>query len=511
MNILSMNNISKSFFGVPVLNKVSFEVQQSEILGLVGENGAGKSTLMNIVSGMLSKDEGDIYINGNACVFSHPIEAEKSGIIHIHQELNILLELSVIENLFLGKELHSFGLLNEKAMHKKAHDIFHILGLDIDITKKVYQLSLGHQQIIEIAKALLSDNPALIILDEPTSSLANAEIEKLFEVMLQLKNDRKVSFIYVSHRMNELFRICDRIIVLRDGECISSTPTKETNIDEVINMMIGRKIEEQYGENVSVDKSIYDEEPLLQVKNISKGSHFSNINFNVYSGEIFGFYGLVGSGRTDVLKAIFGAEYIDTGEILLHNKCINHNSPSHSIKQGIGFLSEDRKLEGVLSNFNVIKNISISNFSEISKLGYIDQKKEISLVTELIHKLSVKVSSSDISIMSLSGGNQQKALLSRCLNHPLQLLLLDEPTRGIDVGSKQDIYTIIHSLAQQGIAIIMVSSDLLEIIRVADRVAVMHEGNLMKILQKEELSQETIMYYSTNAKKGLIKNETNNK
>ncbi len=501
MNILRIHNISKSFFGVQVLHKVSFAVQQSEIHGLVGENGAGKSTLMNIISGMLPKDEGEIYVNGEPCVFHHPTEAEKAGIIHIHQELTILPELSVIENLFLGKELHSFGVLNEKKMYRKAYEIFDTLGLDIDITKKAYQLSLGHQQIIEIAKALLSDNPALIILDEPTSSLANAEIEKLFEVMLHLKHTKKVSFIYVSHRMNELFRMCDSITILRDGAYITSTPTKDTTIDQVISRMIGRKIEEQYGSTVHVDTSIYDKEPLLQVKGISKKTQFKNVTFNAYAGEILGFYGLVGSGRTDVLKAIFGAEHVDSGTILFDNTSITYSSPSHSIQQGIGFLSEDRKLEGVLANFNVIKNISISNFSEISKFGYIQQKKEHATVESLINKLSVKVSNSHNSILSLSGGNQQKALLSRCLNYPLRLLLLDEPTRGIDVGSKQDIYAIMRSLGEQGIAIIMVSSDLLEIIQVADRVAVMHEGSLMKILQKEELHQETIMHLSTNSKK----------
>lgn len=499
MSILRIHNVSKSFFTVQVLHKVSFDVQHSEIHGLVGENGAGKSTLMNIVSGMLAKDEGEIYVNGKSCMFTHPTEAEKAGLIHIHQELTILPELSVVENLFLGKEMHSFGMLNKKAMSAKAGEIFDALGLDIDMRKKAYQLSLGHQQIIEIAKALLSDNPALIILDEPTSSLANAEIEKLFEVMLQLKNTKKVSFIYVSHRMNELFRICDRITVLRDGAYITSVSTKDTDVDHVIRMMIGRKIEDQYGHNTSVDKKIYEKNSVLQVKNISKGSHFRNISFHAYAGEILGFYGLVGSGRTDVLKAIFGAEHADSGTILLHKKCITHSSPHSSIKRGIGFLSEDRKLEGVLTNFNVIKNISISNFADISKFGCIQQKKECTAAEALIHKLSVKVSNPDISIVSLSGGNQQKALLSRSLNHPLQLLLLDEPTRGIDVGSKQDIYAIMRSLAEQGIAIIMVSSDLLEIIQVADRVAVMHEGTLMKILQKEELSQESIMHLSTNS------------
>ncbi len=507
MNILRIHNVSKSFFSVQVLHKVSFEVRHSEIHGLVGENGAGKSTLMNIVSGMLGKDEGELYLNGKSCMFTHPTEAEKAGLIHIHQELNILPELSVVENLFLGKELHSLGILNKKAMSTKAQEIFDVLGLDIDMKQKASQLSLGHQQIIEIARALLSDNPALIILDEPTSSLANTEIEKLFEVMLQLKNTKKVSFIYVSHRMNELFRICDTITVLRDGSSIASVSTKDTDINHIIRMMIGRKMEDQYGNNTQADKKTYDKNPVLQVKNLSKDSRFHNINFDAYAGEILGFYGLIGSGRTDVLKAIFCAAHADSGAVLFHNKCIMKSNPHSLIKQGIGFLSEDRKLEGVLDNFNVIKNISISNFTEVSKLGYIQQKKERADAQALIRKLSVKVSNPDISIMSLSGGNQQKTLLSRCLNYPLQVLLLDEPTRGIDVGSKQEIYAIMHSLAQQGIAIIMVSSDLLEIIQIADRVAVMHEGNLMKVLQKKELTQEVIMHLSTNstqARKNIV-------
>lgn len=501
MNFLSLKNISKSFYGVQVLKNVSFEVHKAEIHGLIGENGAGKSTLMNITSGMLAHDDGQVIVEEKVCSFSHPVEAEKEGIVHIHQELNILPNLTVVENLFLGREIHKNGVLQEAKMRKKAQEIFIRLGLKLDISIKAGNLSMGHQQMIEIAKSLLHNNVKLIILDEPTSSLANHEIEKLFEIINFLKKNEHVSFIYVSHRMQELFHICNRVTILRDGEYIGTRVVKNTSLDEIIPLMIGRNIQEQYGTHPAIDSALYNVAPVLQVKDMSKGTMFNNVNFALYRGEILGFYGLVGAGRTDVVNAIFGSNKATSGEIFLDANRYSNNTPSSSIKKGIGLLSENRKEEGILDNFSVQSNISISNLEKISRWGIISDTKENQIVQELITKLSVKVSNAKNSILSLSGGNQQKSLLCRCFTYPLKVLLLDEPTRGIDVGSKHDIYQVMRLLAQNGVGLIMVSSDLPEIMGVADRIAIMHEGTLIKILTRNEADEETIMYLSTNTHK----------
>lgn len=498
MSFLALENISKSFYGVPVLRNVSLELQKAEIHGLIGENGAGKSTLMNICSGILTCDEGQIIFEGEKRSFSHPAEAEKAGIIHIHQELNILPDLTVVENLFLGREIHRRGVLQEARMKKKAQHVLDNLGVELDITAKAGSLALGHQQMIEIARALLHNDTKLIILDEPTSSLTQHEIEKLFEIITFLRAQNGVSFIYVSHRMKELFQICARVTILRDGSNVGTRNLVDSSIDEIVPVMIGRKIQEQYGTRQTLDSSIYKKTPVLQVKNISS-EKLKNIYFNLFRGEILGFYGLVGAGRTDLLNAIFGADSVDSGEIILDSIRYRNATPALSIKKGMGLLTENRKEKGIFANLSVQSNISISNPEPISRWNVISHARETRMVQKLVKKLAVKTTDVKHSIVSLSGGNQQKVLLCRNFTYPLKVLLLDEPTRGIDVGSKHDIYLIIRKLAQNNVGLIMVSSELPEILSVADRIAVMHEGKLIKILNRDEANEETVMYLATNA------------
>lgn len=502
MTCVSIEHISKQFYGIPVLNDVSMNIGNSEIFGLIGENGAGKSTLMNIISGLVPRDDGKIILNGVEHNFVHPRVAEQHGIIHIHQELNIFPDLKVVDNLFLGKEIHKYGVLDKTTMNDTSKEIFSRLGQDFDIQEFAGNLSIGHQQMIEIAKAFLHNDVKLIILDEPTASLAENESTKLFEIMELLRSKEGVSFVYVSHRLQELFRVCDTITVLRDGKCIGTRQSKETTLDEIVTMMIGRTIEDQY---VNSDKSttiknhlVATQEEVLRVHKINRKHKFQNISFSLYKGEILGFSGLIGAGRTDVMHAIFGSYPPESGTIFIEGQNYTHPSPSTSLRKGIAFLSEDRKEEGILDNFSVMSNISISNYTKISTMGMISPEKETNLVESLISQLSIKVANFQNSILTLSGGNQQKSLFARSLNIELKILILDEPTRGVDVGAKRDIYQIMHKLTEQGIAIIVVSSDLPEILGISDRIAVMHEGSLIEIVDKKQANQELIMHLSTN-------------
>lgn len=492
---IEMKNISKSFHGVPVLKNVQFSVLPGEAHALMGENGAGKSTLMKILTGVYKKDAGTIFINGEATDFKNPKQAEKAGIAYIHQELNIWPDLTVAENLFLGRELQygKTGILKIKEMNRLAEERLAQLGLTIKATTLAGNLSVGQQQLIEIAKALMT-NAEVIIMDEPTSALTAREIDTLLQVIQKLKR-RGVSFIYISHRMEEIFDLCDRITILRDGQYIATKPIKETSLDEVVRFMVGRTLGERYPQLTHQAKDIF-----LEVKQLTKRGVFENISFQVRRGEIIGVAGLMGAGRTEIMKAIFGFAPADKGEIFIQGKRVRIKNPNDAIRNGIGFVTEDRKSEGLILHFSIRENIALPNLKRFSSCGWISEQTEKTFVEELVQKLHVKMTDISQPVKSLSGGNQQKVVLAKWLGMEPKLLILDEPTRGVDIGAKKEIYFLIQQLAERGVAIIMVSSELPELLGMSDRIMVIHEGRIGGILDREEATQEKIMNLATGGK-----------
>jgi len=490
--LIEMNNISKAFSGNQVLKNVQFEITKGEIHALMGENGAGKSTLMKILTGIYSRDTGEIRVNGNPVVFKNPKEAEQAGIAVIHQELNILPDLTVCENLFLGREktYGKTGFLKTSQMKKEAKAALKELGLDMDVDTPASQLSVGKQQIIEIAKAL-STNAEVIIMDEPTAALTDREITTLFEMIGKLKT-KGVSFVYISHRMEEIFAICDRITILRDGSYISTERISETSFERVVQLMVGRELGERFPER----NAVIGKEKLV-VSGLSRKGHFEDISFTVHAGEVVGFAGLMGAGRTEVVQTLFGYCHHNAGTIKLDGKNITIRNPREAIRHGIGFVSEDRKSEGLITDFTVAENMSLPNLGRLSSSGIMRKEKEDSLVADMIERLHIRTSGGSQQVKSLSGGNQQKVVIAKWLGIDPQVLILDEPTRGVDVGAKKEIYSIMNSLAERGVAIILVSSELPEIIGLADRVLVLHEGKLKANIEKQDMTQERIMHYAT--------------
>ena len=498
--IINMTGIDKSFSTNQVLKGVNFSVEKGEIHALMGENGAGKSTLMKILSGIYQRDAGIVEVKGKQVEYQHPSDAEADGIAVIHQELNILPELTIAENLFLGKELtkSKFGWLNNKEMNRIAKERLEELGLNLSPTVLAKDLSVGRQQLVEIAKALMT-NADIIIMDEPTAALTDREIDTLFEVIERLKR-KGVSFIYISHRMEEIFAICDRITVLRDGASIGTKVIKETNFDEIVSMMVGRELGDRFP---SSDKKIGDVK--LQVSNLTREGEFVDVSFDVKAGEILGISGLMGAGRSEVVETIFGYRRQDKGSIYLDGQKVSIKHPQDAINKGIAFISEDRKTKGLIVDFSVGDNLNLTNLKSLSNNGWMLSHKEQILYQTMVERLNIRVSDRSQLAKSLSGGNQQKVVIAKWLGIGPGVLILDEPTRGVDVGSKKEIYKIMQDLASQGVAIIMVSSELPEIIGMSDRVAVMCEGKLMTVLNKDQLTEENIMHYATGGEKHVRK------
>ncbi len=490
--IVEMKNIHKSFFNVQVLKGVDFDLVPGEIHALMGENGAGKSTLMKILTGIHKSNSGEIHYKGNLTEYHSPKEAEKAGIAVIHQELNIIPYLTVAENMFLGKELRRqpFGILKTKEMNEKTREYLNRLGIDLDPQMEAGDLSVGQQQMIEIARAIAADTEVLI-MDEPTAALTDREIETLFTVMNQLRKEG-VAIIYISHRMEEIFRMCDRITVLRDGQSIGTKVTSETDFEEIVKMMVGRELGERFPERTAEIG-----EDRFVVKDLSLEGLFQNISFNVRKGEILGVAGLMGAGRTEIMETIFGARKKTGGRIYMDGKELNIRKPHHAIEAGIGFITEDRKDEGLVLGLTVRENLAIPNLKKLSKSAVIVKQKEKQWTEEMIQKLRIKTSGPEQEVKSLSGGNQQKVVFGKWLGIEPKLLILDEPTRGVDVGAKKEIYSIMNELTEKGFSIIMVSSELPEILGMSDRVMVIHEGKLTAILDKKEASQEKIMEAAT--------------
>ncbi|OCA88759.1 sugar ABC transporter ATP-binding protein [Pseudobacillus wudalianchiensis] len=487
---IEMKNIHKRFGANNVLTGVDFELLPGEVHALMGENGAGKSTLMNILTGLHQHDEGVIKINGEERSFSSPKQAEEGGIAFIHQELNIWPDMTVLENLFIGRERrNAFGLLKTKEMKELAREQFEKLSVLIPLEKEAGLCSVGQQQMIEIAKALMT-NAEVIIMDEPTAALTEREISTLFEVIRSLSK-QGVSIVYISHRMEEIFTICDRITVMRDGKTVDTKRIKETNFNEVVRKMVGRELEDRFpARNPSPGETV------LEVRDFTRKGAFENISFSVKEGEIVGISGLMGAGRTEVMRAIFGLDSIDRGELYIHDQKTVIHTPNEAVRKGIGFITEDRKDEGLILDFSIRENIALPSVKSFAPKGLIDEKNEQQFVDMLIKRLTIKTESAETSAKNLSGGNQQKVVLAKWIGIGPKVLILDEPTRGVDVGAKREIYSLMNELTDRGMAIIMVSSELPEVLGMSDRILVFHEGKISGELTKEEATQEKIMTFA---------------
>lgn len=486
-----MKGITKSFGTNSVLRGVDFTIKAGEVHALMGENGAGKSTLMNILTGLHKPDAGEILIDGTPKQFDSPKEAENFGLSFIHQEMNTWPEMTVVENLFLGNEIkNAIGWIDNKKMRALAIETFRELGVTLDLDEEVKNLSVGQQQMIEIAKSLLSDGE-VIIMDEPTAALTEREIEVLFRIIQNLKQ-KNVAIIYISHRMEEIFKISDRITVMRDGVSVDTKRTADTTNDEVVRKMVGRDLADYYPAKTSTIGPI-----VFEAKKLSSERKFQDVSFQVKSGEIVGFSGLMGAGRTEIMRSIFGIDPLDGGEMYLEDKKITISNPNDAIRQGIGFLTENRKEEGLILEYSISENISLPSIDGFRKNGLIDTKAEKDFVELLMERLQVKAEGRDDIVSGLSGGNQQKVVLAKWIGIGSKVLILDEPTRGVDVGAKREIYQLMNELADRGVAIIMVSSDLPEVLGVSDRIIVVHEGKISGELQRGEATEEKIMKLAT--------------
>ncbi len=490
MNI-EMKGINKSFGTNQVLKDAGFVLKDGEVHALMGENGAGKSTLMKILTGVYTKDSGVVKVDGREVNYKSPQEAEKAGIVFIYQELNVLFDLTVEENLFMGKEITKrFGICDKKAMRKQAQEIMERLGVQIPIDAVMSDLSVGQQQMVEICKALMAD-AKVIIMDEPTAALTDRETEALFKVMKSLRK-KGVSIVYISHRMEEIFAQCDRITILRDGSYIGTENIKDIDMDGVVKMMIGREIGERFPTR---DVKIGGE--VLRVEDLNKEKVFHDVSFSVHAGEVLGIAGLMGAGRTEIMQAIFGSIPKDSGKIFVDGEKVKIKNPRQAIDAGIGFITEDRKTEGLLLEKSISENIEIANLDAVSSHGVISQKKVKELVQQGIDEFKIKCFGPWHECNSLSGGNQQKVVLAKWIAANPKILILDEPTRGVDIGAKKEIYNVINELAAKGVAVIMVSSELPEVLGMSDRIMIVREGEVRGILDGKNADQENIMTLAT--------------
>ncbi len=485
-----MRNISKSFGSNKVLERIDLELYSGQVHALMGENGAGKSTLMNILTGLFPASSGTIYIDGQERVFANPQEAEQFGISFIHQEMNTWPEMTVLENLFLGREIKGpLGLLNQTLMRQKAEEAFARLKVTIPLDRPIGDLSVGQQQMIEIAKSLL--NPlSILIMDEPTAALTDRETNNLFRVIRDLK-EQGVGIVYISHRMEEIFKITDFVTVMRDGIVVDTRQTQATSAAELVRQMVGRQLEDYYP-----TKDTEIGEIAFEVDRLS-GEIFEDISFHVRQGEILGFSGLMGSGRTEVMRAIFGIDKKKSGSIKIDGRQVHIANPSQAINRGLGFLTENRKDEGLILDFSIKDNMILPSTKDFSQHGLFDEKTSQVFVQQLIDRLRIKSGRPALPVEKLSGGNQQKVVLAKWIGIAPKVLILDEPTRGVDVGAKREIYQLMNELADRGVPIILVSSDLPEVLGVSDRIMVMHEGKMMGELSRAQATQERVMHLAT--------------
>lgn len=492
---LEMRGIVKTYPGVTALSGVDFSVMPGEVHALVGENGAGKSTLMKILAGADTKDTGRILINGSEVNILSPQEAMRLGVSIIYQEFNLVPYMNIAENIFLGREPMSAvpGVIDFAKMYADAEKIIEELGVKLDVRSPINSLAVAQQQMVEIAKAT-SRKSKIIAMDEPSATLTDHELENLFNLIRRLKAEG-VSIIYISHRLEEIFEIADRVTVFRDGSMVATKPVSETDREGLIKMMVGRELKD------TIPKVCAElGNTALEVKDLTRAGVLRNVSFKVRRGEVLGLAGLVGAGRTEVARAIFGADPIDKGEILIDGKRVSIHSPQDAIKLGIGLVTEDRKALGLVLGMTVRENISLANLSWLSRIGFVSRKKDREAAEKYVGDLLIKTPSIEQTVQNLSGGNQQKVVLAKWLFTQSKVLIFDEPTRGIDVGAKTEIYQLMNKLAENGAAIIMISSELPEVLGMSDRILVMHEGAITGELTREEATQELIMHLATGGK-----------
>ncbi len=488
---IELRNIHKAFGSNEVLKGVNLKLKSGEVHALMGENGAGKSTLMNILTGIHKQDKGEIFVDGEKVNFKNPLDAEAHGIAFIHQELNIWPNLSILENLFLMHSItNSMGMLDFKAMRKLAEDKCREISIELPLDKEAGECSVGQQQMTEIVRNLLID-AKVVIMDEPTAALTERETEKLFEVMRSLKK-RGVAMVYISHRMEEVFNNCDTITVMRDGVSVATKSVKEYDLGQIVRDMVGRSITEFYPERCNKPGEV-----VLEIQNFEQPGLFHDISFNLRKGEILGFAGLMGSGRTEIMRAIFGVDSCMTGEVIFKGEPLKITKPEDAIKAGFAFVTENRKTEGLILDFSILRNIALPSVDSFSKNSVINYGKLSDFAHEFAEKLGVKAHTLDLEAGALSGGNQQKVVIAKWVGMQPDVIIMDEPTRGIDVGAKRDIYELMNELTASGVSIIMVSSELPEVLGMSDRIVVIHEGRIAGELLHDEADQEKIMTLAT--------------
>ena len=493
--IVELKHITKEFPGVKALDDVQFNLRQGEVLAFLGENGAGKSTLMKILSGVYAKDSGSIKIDGKEVEHMSPTKAQELGIAIIHQELNMCSHLTVAENIFLGREMTKSGVLSTREMNRMAAEVLQRLKININPETIVGSLPVSKQQMVEIAKAL-SVNARILIMDEPTSALTSAEIEELFRIIHQLKREG-CAIVYISHRLEELQFIADRVIILRDGQYVTALEYSSTNLDEIVAYMVGREITEKFPQ-IECEKG----KKILEIKNLNAGRMVRDINLELYEGEIVGIAGLMGAGRTETTRAIFGVDSKESGDIILDGKKVLIKKPEDAIKAGIVLAPEDRKKDGLCTKLSVADNIALPNLDILcNKTGVVNMKKQDKMTAEAVSNLKIKLAGDYVDAGSLSGGNQQKVVVGKWLARNSRVVIFDEPTRGIDVAAKVEIYHLMNELKKNGIGVLFVSSEMPEVIGISDRIIIMCDGRITGELDKKEATQDQILKLATQFEK----------
>ena len=496
--ILEMKDISKSFSSVKVLHDVDFRIKKGEVHALMGENGAGKSTLRKILTGVYTRDGGKILFDGKEINPTSSLEAQQLGISPIYQEISLVMQLSVAENIYIGREIKKNGVIDWKTTYQKSRELLNSLGIDIDVTRRLGSYGTAIQQMVAIARSILIE-AKLVIMDEATSSLDDDEVEVLFGIIRKLK-EQGISVLFISHRLPEIFEITDTVTILKDGHLVGEYPTASLTKKDLVSKMIGRSADDIVDVHRS-DRKVSDE-AYLTAQNIESGIKLRGLNLTIQKGEIVGLAGLLGAGRTELARVIFGIDKKDRGEIQINGKTVEFKLPRHAINYGMAFCSENRKVEGIIPNLSIAENISIANMKKISRWGVIQKKKQNDIAREYVEKIHIKTTGIDQKICNLSGGNQQKVILARWLSMKPDFIILDEPTRGIDVGAKREIEELIRQIADQGISVLLISSEFEELIRNCDRVEVIRDGRNAGSLRAEELTENNIMNLIANGSTG---------
>jgi monosaccharide-transporting ATPase len=490
--LLSMRGVHKSFLGVPALVDASLEVARGEVHALIGQNGAGKSTLIKVLTGVYPRDAGTIEFAGRAVNFPSPHAAQVGGLSTIYQEVNLVPYRSVAENIFLGREPRRFGLIDRRRMHEAAAALLARLDLRIGVTRPLYEYSIATQQMTALARAL-STEAQLVIMDEPTSALAEHEVRTLFEVIRRLKADG-ISVVFVSHRLDELYAVCDRVTILRDGRTVETRPMQDITRYELVTRMLGRELAEQLQRRRAEEGGVGDEVvPVLVARDLRRGRALDGVSLSVRPGEVVGLAGLLGSGRTETVRAVFGADPLESGSLEVQGRPVSFRSPRDAVRAKLGFAPEDRKTEGIVPQLSVRENLTLALLPHLRRHGVVDTARQREVVDRFVAAIGIKCSSPDQPIRELSGGNQQKVLLARWLCTEPRLLLLDEPTRGIDVGAKRDIQELVRRLADDGLAVLLISSELEELVAGADRVVTLRDGASVAELARGDVSEEALM------------------